>query len=59
MYAIRSYYDKFNTGDAKKDAYLAYQEYLKRYLRCVKGVDDNLERLFDYLKKEGLWDNTT
>ncbi|WP_027471536.1 sulfatase family protein [Saccharicrinis fermentans] len=37
---------------------LAYQEYLKRYLRCVKGVDDNLARLFDYLKKEGLWENT-
>ncbi len=36
----------------------AYQEYLKRYLRCVKGVDDNLKRLFDYLKKEGLWENT-
>lgn len=36
----------------------AYQTYLKRYLRCVKGVDDNLERLFDYLKKEKLWDNT-
>ncbi len=38
--------------------HLAYQEYLKRYLRCVKGVDDNLARLFDYLKEEGLWDNT-
>lgn len=38
--------------------HLAYQEYLKRYLRCVKGVDDNLGRLFDYLKKEKLWDNT-
>lgn len=37
---------------------LAYQEYLKRYLRCVKGVDDNIARLFDYLKKEGLWENT-
>ncbi|MGQ1910341.1 sulfatase family protein [Marinifilum sp. RC60d5] len=37
---------------------LAYQEYIKRYLRCVKGVDDNLARLFDYLKKEGLWENT-
>lgn len=49
---------KCNTGDPKKDTYLAYQEYLKRYLRCVKGVDDNLKRLFDYLKKEGLWDNT-
>ncbi len=36
----------------------AYQENLKRYLRCVKGVDDNLKRLFDYLEEEGLMDNT-
>jgi len=27
-------------------------------LRCVKGVDDNLGRLFAYLKKQGLYDNT-
>lgn len=38
--------------------HLAYQAYLKKYLRCVKGVDDNLKRLFDYLKKENLFDNT-
>ncbi len=37
---------------------LAYQEYLKRYLRCVKGVDDNVKRLFDYLEEEGILDNT-
>ena len=37
---------------------MAYQAYLKKYLRCVKGVDDNLKRLFDYLKAEGLYDNT-
>tara|TARA_Y100000814_G_scaffold237053_1_gene181180 strand:+ start:1102 stop:2667 length:1566 start_codon:yes stop_codon:yes gene_type:complete len=37
---------------------LAYQGYLKKYLRCVRGVDDNLKRLFDYLKEEGLHDNT-
>ncbi len=37
---------------------LAYQEYLKRYLRCVKGVDDNVKRIFDYLEKEGIMDNT-
>lgn len=37
---------------------LAYQAYLKKYLRCVKGVDDNLARLFDYLKREHLFDNT-
>ncbi len=36
----------------------AYQRYLKRYLRCVKGVDDNLKRLFDYMKRQGLMDNT-
>lgn len=37
---------------------LAYQAYLKKYLRCVKGVDDNLKRVFDYLKSAGLYDNT-
>ncbi|QZT37877.1 sulfatase [Halosquirtibacter xylanolyticus] len=36
----------------------AYQEYLKRYLRCVKGVDDNVKRLFDYLEQNNLMDNT-
>jgi uncharacterized sulfatase len=38
--------------------HLAYQEYLKRYLRCVKGVDDNVGRIFDYLEENGLMDNT-
>ncbi|RKR13272.1 putative sulfatase [Maribacter vaceletii] len=37
---------------------MAYQEYLKRYLRCVKGVDDNVKRIFDYLEAEGIMDNT-
>ncbi|VGO19624.1 sulfatase family protein [Pontiella sulfatireligans] len=36
----------------------AYQLYMKAYLRCVKGVDDNLKRVIDYLKAEGLYDNT-
>ena len=36
----------------------SYQEYLKKYLRCVKGIDDNLKRVFDYLKSEGVYDNT-
>ena len=38
--------------------HLAYQEYLKRYLRCVKGVDDNIGRLMEYLKQEDLYNNT-
>lgn len=36
----------------------AYQEFLKRYLRCVKGVDDNVQRLLDALKESGELDNT-
>jgi arylsulfatase A-like enzyme len=36
----------------------AYQTYLKAYLRCVKGVDDNLARLFETLKQINVWDNT-
>lgn len=35
-----------------------YQAFLKRYLRCVKGVDDNINRIIDYLKDEGIYDNT-
>jgi len=35
-----------------------YQRYLKRYLRCVKGVDDNVKRLLDCLQAEGMLDNT-
>jgi len=51
-------YVKDSTLGSREAAHRAYQEYLKRYLRCVKGVDDNLGRLFDYLKEEGLWENT-
>ena len=44
---IRNYVMEYkcNTGDEMENTYLAYQHYLKSYLRCVKGVDDNLKRL--------------
>lgn len=35
-----------------------YQEYMKDYLRCVKGVDDGVGQLLEYLKQEGLEQNT-
>ncbi|GGZ87743.1 acetylglucosamine-6-sulfatase [Algibacter mikhailovii] len=60
---IKSNNPDFDTNQVKgldDDAYTSatYQEYLKRYLRCVKGVDDNVARLIAYLKEEGLYDNT-
>lgn len=36
----------------------AYQTYMKRYFRCVKGIDDNLKRIFDYLENNDLMENT-
>ncbi|MCM4154739.1 sulfatase [Gramella sp. AN32] len=45
-------------AEERKYASTVYQDYLKKYLRAVKGVDDNVKRLLDYLKKEGLLENT-
>ncbi len=36
----------------------AYQRYLKKYLRTVRGVDDGVDRLLAYLEAEGELDNT-
>jgi arylsulfatase A-like enzyme len=36
----------------------AYQIFLKRYLRTITGVDENVGRLLDYLEKNGLAENT-
>ncbi len=60
-HTIRNYGTIYKIDPSLSDGertHLAYQRYLKDYLRCVKGIDDNLARLFAYLKKEGLWDNT-
>ena len=58
MYRNYNMFFHEDTLSGINSAHVAYQDYLKRYLRCVKGVDDNLGILFDYLKKEGLWENT-
>ncbi|MEM9366705.1 MAG: sulfatase [Planctomycetota bacterium] len=59
----RSYHTQFNAaikamepGPEKRR--IVYQEYMKRYLRCVKGIDDNLGRVFAYLNDSGLDRNT-
>ena len=35
-----------------------YQRYAKNYLRCVKGVDESVGRIMNYLEANGLADNT-
>jgi arylsulfatase A-like enzyme len=35
-----------------------YQAYLKDYIRCVKAMDENVGRVLDYLRQNGLEENT-
>lgn len=35
-----------------------FQRYLEDYLRCIQSLDDNVGRVLDYLKEEGLAENT-
>lgn len=44
--------------DEKEQTRAAYQRYLKDYLRCVAGVDENVGRVLAYLKEQGLEDDT-
>ena len=50
-------YDPANYSD-EENTRLAYNAYLKKFLRCVKGIDDNLGRLFKHLEDTGQMDNT-
>ncbi|MEZ6136740.1 MAG: sulfatase [Pirellulaceae bacterium] len=50
-------YDPANYSD-EENTRLAYNAYLKKFLRCVKGIDDNLGRLFAHLEETGQMDNT-
>ncbi|HLO81613.1 MAG TPA: sulfatase [Chitinophagaceae bacterium] len=52
--------EAFNKANlsGKELAIWKYQRYMKEYLRCVQSVDDNVGRLMDYLKQQGLDKNT-
>lgn len=45
--------------DSEKDRIAAaYQNLIKRYLRCAAAMDESIGRLLDYLDEEGLTKNT-
>ncbi len=49
--------DVSNLNEVER-AKAAYQKYLKDYLGTVKGIDDNVGRLLDYLDRNGMTENT-
>lgn len=46
----------FKTQDELR--YFKYQRYLKRYLRTIASIDDNVGRMLDYLDEHDLTENT-
>ncbi len=68
---VRSLYEDFSKEDYvtgplvcaenmsfEEKGIAAYQKYLKDYLRTVKGVDDSVGTILDYLEEIGELDNT-
>ncbi len=65
-----NYPDPYNQFDSRKEDFAKknptgkdlvrwkYQEYMKDFMRCVWGVDENLGRVLDYLEETGLDRNT-
>lgn len=50
----------YNASDysEEENTRLSYRAYLRKFLRCVKGIDDNIGRLLAHLEKTGELDNT-
>ncbi|MEM8945355.1 MAG: sulfatase [Planctomycetota bacterium] len=50
----------FVSQDLEADEYtsIAYQRYLKKFLRAVRGVDDNIGRLMEHLESTGELERT-
>ncbi len=53
--ALRSKLSAMTDDEVKR---AGYQNYLKQYLRCVRGVDDNIKLLLKYLESEEELDHT-
>ena len=52
--------DAFYASDLQGDDLVRwkYQRYMQNYLRCIKGIDENVVRLLDWLKENNLDENT-
>jgi len=52
---LYSQWDQMSDKDKRR---WRYQRYIKNYLRVIRGVDDGVGRVLDYLERTGLDDNT-
>jgi arylsulfatase A-like enzyme len=50
--------ENFTFSDPQAFAEFKYQRYMKRYLRTIQSIDENVGRLLDHLDAKGLAENT-
>ncbi|ANG64639.1 sulfatase [Marinobacterium aestuarii] len=48
----------FTFSSQQEFSHFKYQRYIKRYLRTIASIDENVGRMLDYLDENGLTDNT-
>jgi len=58
FYLVYEDYIGKKTDDPAKRRSLAYQHLIHKYIRCVAAIDDNVKRVIDQLRAEGVLDNT-
>jgi len=51
-------YDRFAEMSDEEKLRWRYQRYVKDYLRTIRGLDDGVGRVVDYLREEGLLEET-
>jgi len=49
---------QIDANDPRALTKLKYQWYMRDYLACIAGVDENIGKLLDYLEESGLAENT-
>ncbi len=57
-YLVRENAMDRKSKDPKERASIAYQHVIHKYIRCVAALDENIQRVLDYLTAEGELDNT-
>src|SRR3546814_5626640 len=50
--------ERFTFGSRQELDHFKYQRYIKRYLRTVVAIDENVGRLPDWLDKDGIAEDT-
>jgi arylsulfatase A-like enzyme len=51
-------YDQYDQMSEEEKLRWRYQRYVKDYLRTIRGLDDGVGRVIEYLQQENLLDNT-